>query len=329
MVNRNPYLNWPLWLYLYLVRAYSKFLTVGKCLSYPLILQIQTQSLCNARCSICPYPTTSKRLANGAMEWNLFEKIATELASETEASTLLLTLHNEPLLDKRLFDWVKHIKSISPDKSCTIATNGEFLDRFSITEILQSGLDRLTISLNAHSRETYESINTGLDYDRVMKNVYYLLSDRSMRRKVELKFLLTGENAHEVKQALDYWKSQEVQTRVCVITNRGGSLDNYERLRFKDTQYSGAPLWRFWKRLMFIGRGVIGCELPFYQMNILFNGDAIVCCHDWNRATVVGNARTSSLREIWNSDRMNGIRLLILRKRYKQINSCKECSLIK
>jgi len=228
-----------------------------------------------------------------------------------------------------LFDWVKHIKSISPDKSCTIVTNGEFLDRFSITEILQSGLDRLTISLNAHSRETYESINTGLDYDRVMKNVYYLLSDRSMRRKVELKFLLTGESAHEVKQALDYWKLQEVQTRVCVITNRGGSLDNYERLRLKDTQYSGAPLWRFWKRLMFIARGVIGCELPFYQMNILFNGDAIICCHDWNRATVVGNARTSSLREIWNSDRMNGIRLLILRKRYKQINSCKECSLIK
>ena len=24
-------------------------------------------------------------------------------------------------------------------------------------------------------------------------------------------------------------------------------------------------------------------------MNVLFNGDAIICCHDWNGASVVGN----------------------------------------
>jgi len=162
-----------------------------------------------------------------------------------------------------------------------------------------------------------------------MKNVYSLLSDRSMRQKVELKFLLTSESAHEVQQALEYWKMQGVQTRVCVITNRAGSLKNYERLRPKDARYTGPLLWRVWKRLMSIARGVIGCELPFYQMNILFNGDIIICCHDWNRAAIVGNARTSSLRETWNSERMNGIRRLILRKRYEQINSCKECSLVK
>jgi radical SAM protein with 4Fe4S-binding SPASM domain len=73
-------------------------------------------------------------------------------------------------------------------------------------------------------------------------------------------------------------------------------------------------------------RGILGCELPFRQMCILFNGDVIVCCHDWNRATIVGNVRTSSLKEIWNSEKMNEIRRLIVKKRYEQINSCKECS---
>ncbi len=76
-------------------------------------------------------------------------------------------------------------------------------------------------------------------------------------------------------------------------------------------------------------RGAIGCELPFYQMNVLFNGDAIVCCHDWKRATVVGNVKTSSLKSIWNSERMNGIRRLIIRKKYKQISSCREFSLVR
>lgn len=66
-----------------------------------------------------------------------------------------------------------------------------------------------------------------------------------------------------------------------------------------------------------------------FPLTFQFNGDAIICCHDWNRATVVGNARTSSLREIWNSEKINEIRRLILRKRYGQIDSCQECSLVK
>jgi len=271
----------------------------------------------------------SKILEHGTMEWDLFSKIADELASEALSSTLVFALHSEPLLDIRLFAWVKHIKSIHSKCYCIIPTNGELLDTFTLTEIMQSGLDQLTISLNAHSKETYESINIGLDYDRVMKNVYYLLSDRSMKQKVELRFALTEENVHDVQQAVDYWKTQGVHTKVRGITNRAGSLDNYERLRLKDAQYTRALLWRFWKHLMSMAHGAIGCDLPFYQMNVLFNGDAIVCCHDWKRATVVGNVKTSSLKSIWNSDRMNEIRRLILRKRYEQINSCRECSLVK
>ena len=76
-----------------------------------------------------------------------------------------------------------------------------------------------------------------------------------------------------------------------------------------------------------IGR-VTGCRLPFYQMNVLFNGDAIICCNDWSRASVVGNAGTSSLGEIWNSAKVNEIRRLALRKRYEEIDSCKECSCV-
>lgn len=261
------------------------------------------------------------------MEWELFEKMASELATEKQTTTLMFALHNEPLLDKRLFEWVKYIKVKSGEKRCVIVTNGELLDKYGLVQMLHSGLDQLIVSLNAHAKETYEVVNAGLDFDRVMKNVHYLLSDRDMKPKVELRFALTKENEHEVPQAVNYWKARGIHTKVRGITNRAGSLDNYARLKPEDAPYTGALLGRIWRRLMATARGAIGCDLPFYQMNVLFNGDVILCCHDWNRATVVGNARTSSLREIWNSDRMNEIRQLILRKRYQQINSCRECSL--
>lgn len=330
MVSRHAYSSrhLPINLYRYLIGTYSKFLATGKCLDFPLVLQIQTQSFCNGRCLICPYPIVSKKLDQGTMDWDLFTKIAHELASEPPTK-VIFELHNEPLLDKRILDCVKYLKSISPDNYCSIVSNGELLDRFSPGEIIQSNLDRLLISLNAHSKEMYESINRGLDYEKVMKNISNLLSDQAVRQKIAMSFVVTEQNMREVHQATQYWKKQGVKTRVIDAVNRAGSLDNYEGVRPKVTYYGIARPLRVWRRLMSAVRGVVGCERPFYHMSILFNGDVILCCHDWNRATVVGNVRNSSLREIWNSEKMNEIRRLILRKRYAEISSCKECSFVK
>lgn len=317
-------------MYLYLLRAYPRFMATGKCLDFPLNLQIQTQSFCNGRCLMCPYPTTSQKLEQGKMEWELFKKIADEAAAEPLLFTALFELHNEPLLDKRTFDCIKYIKSINPNKRCALVTNGELLDKFSPEDIVQSNIDQISVSLNAYSKEVYERINIGLDYDRVMKNINRLLSNETIRRKLAISFVVTEENAHEVPQATMYWQKQGIGTRVISeIANRGGALDRYEKLRLK-TGYRGTPpLSRFWRRLMTAAGKVTGCHLPFYQMNVLFNGDVIICCHDWNRATVVGNAKTSSLREIWNSDKMNKIRRLMLAKRYEQLDSCRDCSIVK
>jgi MoaA/NifB/PqqE/SkfB family radical SAM enzyme len=213
-VSARAYGSLPL--YLYLVGAYSKFINIGKCFHSPLILQIQSQSLCNAQCSICPHRVVSKKLDQGTMDWSLFEKIATEAASAPLLSTVVFSLHNEPLIDKRTFDWVKHLKSISPNKYCQVTTNGELLDRFSSTDIMRSNLDELVISLNAHSREMYETINLGLSYDKVMENISHLLSNQALRQKVRMSYVLTEYNLHEVYQATHYWKSQGVKTRVCM-----------------------------------------------------------------------------------------------------------------
>ena len=159
-----------------------------------------------------------------------------------------------------------------------------------------------------------------------MKNVSHLLSNQSLRQIIRLSYVLTEKNVHEVHQATDYWKTQGVKTRVIGLSNRAGSLDNYERARLKPA-YRGRPLLsRVWRSLMSGTGRVIGCHLPFYQMNVLFNGDAIICCNDWSRASVVGNAGTSSLGEIWNSAKVNEIRRLLLRKRYEELDSCKECA---
>lgn len=313
---------------MYLIRAYSNFLIASRALDFPLVLQLQTQSFCNGRCSICPYRIVKKKLDQGTMEWNLFEKIASESASRHRLSTVIFHLQNEPLLDKRIFDWVRYFKTIRPGTFCTMNTNGELLDRFSTADIIQSNLDRLIISINAYSKEVYESINNGLNYDNVMKNIASLISNPSLRHKVMLDYVLTKQNLLEVHQAMQHWKKQGLQTRVVELTNRAGSLEGYENIRPTSHYYNNPVLSRAWRRWAPSIKSVLGCHIPFYHMSILFNGD-VICCQDWNRAIIVGNIRTNSLREVWNSEKMNEIRRLILRKRYNQINMCQECSFVK
>jgi MoaA/NifB/PqqE/SkfB family radical SAM enzyme len=313
-------------LYLYLLLAYTKFRITGRCLNSPLVIQIQTQSFCNGRCIICPYSTTSRKLDQGSMEWDLFEKITGELQSATQLSTVGFAVQNEPLLDRRLFDWIKYFKSMCPDKNCIVTTNGEQLDRFSLAEIRESKVDRIVISLNANSKEMYERINVGLDYDRVMNNVSDLLADQYLKPKIELSFRITQENPAEVRAAVRYWKAREVRTRVMGITNRAGSLANYETVRLKNDSQEILRQRHIWRRVTSGLRGILGCEIPFHRMDILFNGEILMCCQDWNRATVIGNATTANLKEIWNSETMNETRRLILRKKYDEIVTCGRCS---
>jgi len=263
------------------------------------------------------------------MERELFFKISDELISEKQSPMFMFALHNEPLLDKRIFDWVKHVKSKNPECYCIVPTNGELLDTFTLEEIKQSGVSQLNINFGAHSKETYKRIHTGLDYERVINNVSRLINDEAMKPTLQIMFVINKENAHEVQQALSYWKQQGVRTKVIRLTNRAGALDTYERFDLKNDHYAVTSLLRGWKKIMSNTRRSIGCELPFYQMDILFNGDVIICNLDWKRSIVVGNVKTSSLRTIWNSERINEIRRLILQKRYNQISSCKECSLVK
>ena len=329
MLKASPYEYGHFPLYFYLIGAYSKFLTLGKCSDFPLVLLVQTQSYCNGRCSICPYPTVSKKLAQGRMEWSLFQKIVDEAASEPLLSAIVFELHNEPLLDERIFACVKYIKSVNASKQVAIITNGELLDRFSPKDIVQSNLDVLIISLNANSKEMYESINSGLDYNRVMNNVSHMLSNQSIRKRIKLGFVLTDQNEHEVYEATKYWKRQGVSTRVSRASNRAGSLGSYESIRPKTGYYNSLGLAAVWKRLITGARRAVGCHVPFFEMSILFNGDVLICSEDWNRTTVVGNVATRSLREIWNSKKINEIRRLLLRKQFEQLDSCKGCSLSK
>ena len=50
------------------------------------------------------------------------------------------------------------------------------------------------------------------------------------------------------------------------------------------------------------------CFYPAHQIFLDYNGDVLVCPHDWNKTAVVGNFNQQTLLEIWNGRKMNALR---------------------
>jgi radical SAM protein with 4Fe4S-binding SPASM domain len=84
--------------------------------------------------------------------------------------------------------------------------------------------------------------------------------------------------------------------------------------------------WRHLKLRLIYKFFYQACDIPFSSLNVLFNGDVIMCCGDWGRQVVVGNVKTSSLYEIWNGKAYNELRRKIVEKRYNEIQICAKCT---
>jgi len=69
------------------------------------------------------------------------------------------------------------------------------------------------------------------------------------------------------------------------------------------------------------------CYYPFYMTLIDYNGDVLLCPHDWNKSMKFGNLNDESFFDIWNSKVMNGIRKK-LAKSDRNILACKNCDVL-
>ena len=71
------------------------------------------------------------------------------------------------------------------------------------------------------------------------------------------------------------------------------------------------------------------CNFLWQRMVILWNGDIYPCLFHGvkdNRDILLGNIKDSSIKELWNSKKMNELRQLHIQGRANEISSCENCS---
>ena len=288
----------------------------------PLLIQVQTHSTCNGHCVYCPYYEISNSLPQGAMDDLLFKKIAAEIAGWDGLKKVALMLQNEPLLDTNIFEHILYIKSMNPRIMLSTVTNGTLLHPVMVDRICASGLDELTISVDAFSKQTYERLHPGFSFEKIQDGIQRLFQRKPDQLSVIFSFVLTKMNYHELADFIRFAKDNGAKWRTIYLLNRANNVPAFHKMRLSSFN------WYTIKKQLIYKCFYQACYHPFTRMNVLFNGDMIACCQDWQRKLVVGNANTQSLQEIWSGKRYDELRKKLIQKQYHDIPTCSGCSVV-
>lgn len=278
--------------------------------SFPRAVQFQTMSACNAKCVFCCHHSAPGEIPHGRMSDTLINKIIKE-CGRSPVGRVSPYLTNEPLMDKRMPYILAAIKknALLPIKT-RITTNASLLTEDAGQALIDAKLDQLWISVNGYSPETYRQ-SMDLDFARTMENIETFLQlkrrQKTSRPRVKVTTLRTRLVEEELDTAKAYWADRDVTFHIHSVDNRNG----------QDAFFSVCPKEsRTPKRT---------CDLFLKQAYIVENGDMILCCHDWKQSVVVGNIKSSSIAEVWNSDNFKKRIYEYYEENFEHLQICRTC----
>jgi radical SAM protein with 4Fe4S-binding SPASM domain len=102
-------------------------------------VEVEINSMCNRKCSYCPNVSATRPV--GYIQDSLFRKIIDDLAEMDFDGNVSYHFYGEPLLDKRLLDFVKYTSSNVPKCKPVIYSNGDFLTLDVLRQYIASGVD--------------------------------------------------------------------------------------------------------------------------------------------------------------------------------------------
>jgi radical SAM protein with 4Fe4S-binding SPASM domain len=267
----------------------------------PDIVQIESTNLCNAKCVFCPRDEMHRR--QGVMEVDLFRKIVDECAA---LGITHVRVHNygEPFLDRQLVDKVRYAKSKGIAEVGMIS-NGSLIDEDTARGMIEAGLDAINISVDASGKETFERTRVNLKYDDVIGNVRTLvrLRNETGRRRPKLILSFVRQNNSADEQAfIEEWRTVADKIHVTDLHNWAGTLNATSDVQF--------PCYRLWQ-----------------TFTVLWDGRVSLCCADFDGRHILGDLRTSTIAQIWNSTAYRAVRRQHLESGGPEI--CRSCDLPK
>lgn len=267
----------------------------------PKSICLETCSLCNGNCVFCPYKSFHDDQVIYLEEKYILNVIDEASGMSTERFSLFN--NNEPLLDDRIFEYIKYVRKKMPHVRTTLSSNGKILTTDKLLCAILSGIDDFYISLPTLDPEMSIKL-MGIDCEEIIEKI--LMLPKEFYRNVRLAVPLTR-----------YFSKKDYAERF-----------DHLGIRYITWEMEANSAWNEFDAIRELAdlKYNFGCDRPMDQAVISANGDVLLCCRDWKHEAVTGNIKEKNLREIWRDDKMKKYQEFIGLGCYDKISVCRSCS---
>jgi MoaA/NifB/PqqE/SkfB family radical SAM enzyme len=160
-------------------------------------IYIEPTNRCNLNCRTCMRHGWEEEL--GFMEFGLFEKIMADLRSLPEIPDIFLGGFGEPLGHPRIADMVKAAKATGSEIG--LISNGILLNDGMAERLIAAGLDRLWVSIDGASPQSYADVRLGDHLPEIIANLERL-GARNNKPELGISFVAMKRNIADLPRVL-------------------------------------------------------------------------------------------------------------------------------
>jgi radical SAM protein with 4Fe4S-binding SPASM domain len=267
---------------------------------YPLELGFDIMMACNLKCVGCHFaedaPENSYLQEKTVFPLDLFEKIVTEGVARGLKS-VYFGFMTEPTINKKYLEYVKIAKNAGI-LDVWFGTHGGVMSKEAVETLVDLEITRFVISVDAATKETYDKVRIGGDFNRLIENIEHLVAYKKRKNVklplVRLSFVVNSINQHELPEFLRFWEDKVDSFSIQAFQ------ESFEAARgFTTNPDMIVPLETF------------SCPQPNQRMFMLSNGDIFPCCvfhHIHTDELKLGNVFNQSIDEIWNGEKIRQLR---------------------
>lgn len=291
---------------------------------YPVSISFEPTTSCNLRCPECPSGLRQFTRPTGMLQQDFFRRTIDDI--HKELLYLIFYFQGEPYLNP---DFLEMVKYASQKKIYTAtSTNAHYLTDENARRTVESGLDRLIISIDGTTQDVYKQYRVGGNLDKVIEGAKNIVKwKKQLNSKtpfVFFQFLVVKPNEHQVEDikrlALEVgvdevrFKTAQVYDYETDPNQLIPTIDKFSRYR-KETDGSYSPKNKLANR----------CWKLQHSNVITWDGLVVPCCFDKDALHQLGNLKMQSFKEVWQNDHYKQFRASLMKGR-RNIDICANCS---
>lgn len=314
-----------LWNVFQLLASYYLTRITGRPIQWgiPMTISLEPTTACNLRCPECPSGLRAFSRPTGNLREDFFRNTIDALYRDL--LFLIFYFQGEPFINPKFLEMVAYARKRG--LYTITSTNGHFLDEENARKTVESGLDRLIISVDGATQETYAAYRIAGNLETVLEGARQVVAWKKKLKSrtphIIFQFLVVKPNEHEIPEIYRLAREigvDEVKLKSAQVYNYENgnplipSLEQYSRYK---QQPDGT-----WK----IKHGLTNhCWKLWHACVITWDGIVVPCCFDKDATHRLGDLKKAEFREIWRGPAYRHFRQQLLKGR-NQIDICTNCT---